>query len=102
MLCTHQHAYQRASLSDLCICHPCVHPLRQHWVAGARPGRQRLSADPTQSYTNHAYIVLVAGKVVEVFETGKAIHLDSGKPRPEQTFTVLIAQAKAPSLPALP
>ena len=61
----------------------------------------RISPDETQSYTNHLYKVIVTGKIVEVFETDKAVHLNFGKPRPDQTFTVLIAASKAPSFPEL-
>jgi hypothetical protein len=62
---------------------------------------KRLSPDQTQSFTNHPYKVIVTGKVAEVFETDKAIHLNFGKPRPNQTFTVLVNQAKAPLFPGL-
>jgi hypothetical protein len=62
---------------------------------------KRISPDEAQSYTNHLYKLVVTGKVVEVFETDKAIHLNFGKPRPDQFFTVLVSQAKAPSFPAL-
>ena len=61
----------------------------------------RLSPEQTQSYTNHPNKVIVTGKVVEVFETDKAIQLNFGKPRPNQNFTVLVTQAKAPSFPGL-
>jgi DNA/RNA endonuclease YhcR with UshA esterase domain len=62
---------------------------------------KRLSADQTQAYTNHTHKVIVTGKVVEVFETDKAVHLNFGKPRPAQNFTVLVTQAKASSFPGL-
>jgi hypothetical protein len=61
----------------------------------------RLSPEQTQSYTNHPDRVTVMGKVVEVFETDKAILLNFGKQRPAQSFTVLVTQAKAPSFPGL-
>ena len=62
---------------------------------------KRISPDETQSYTNHSNKVIVTGKVVEVFETDKAVHLNFGKPRPDQTFTVLVYAYKAPSFPEL-
>ena len=62
---------------------------------------KRLSPEQTQSYTNHPHKVIVTGKVVEVFATDKAIHLNFGKPRPAQSFTVLVTQAKASSFPVL-
>lgn len=62
---------------------------------------KRLSPEKTQSYTNHPYKAIVTGKVVKVSETDKAIQLNFGKPRPNQTFTVLVNQAKAPSFPRL-
>ena len=67
----------------------------------AQEQAKRISPEQTQSYTNHPNKVVVTGKVVEVFETDKAIHLNFGKPRPNQNFTVLVTQAKAPSFPAL-
>jgi hypothetical protein len=62
---------------------------------------KKLSPEETQSYTNHPYKVIVTGKVVEVFETDKATHLNFGKPRPDHIFTVLINASKAPSFPGL-
>ena len=62
---------------------------------------KRLSPEETQSYTNHPYKVIVTGKVVEVFETDKATHLNFGKPRPDHNFTVLVYAYKAPSFPNL-
>lgn len=62
---------------------------------------KKLSPEETQSYTNHPNKVIVTGKVVEVFETDKAVHLNFGKPRPDQVFTVLITAAKAPAFPPL-
>jgi hypothetical protein len=67
----------------------------------AQEQAKRISAEQTRSYTNHSNKVVVTGKVVEVFETDKAVHLNFGKPRPDQTFTVLVNQAKAPSFPGL-
>jgi len=67
----------------------------------AQEQAKRVSPEQTQSYTNHPYKVVVTGKVAEVFETDKAIHLNFGKPRPNQNFTVLVTQAKAPSFPGL-
>jgi len=62
---------------------------------------KRISPEETQSYTNLSQKVIVTGKVVEVFETDKAIHLNFGKPRPDQVFTVLIYAYKADSFPGL-
>src|SRR5262245_27285787 len=62
---------------------------------------KRISPEETQSYTNHPNRVIVTGKVVEVFETDKAVHLNFGKPRPDQIFTVLVYAYKAPSFPGL-
>src|SRR3954464_10923595 len=62
---------------------------------------KRISPDETHSYTNQANRVVGTGKVVEVFETDKAIHLNFGKQRPDQTFTVLVYAYKAPSFPGL-
>ncbi len=62
---------------------------------------KRLSPEQTQSYTNHPYKVTVTGKVVEVFETDKAVHLIFGKPRPAQNLTLLVTQAKAAAFPGL-
>ena len=62
---------------------------------------KRISPEQTRSYTNHSNKVVVTGKVAEVFETDKAIHLNFGKARPNQNFTVLVTQAKAPSFPGL-
>ncbi len=62
---------------------------------------KRISPAETQSYTNLSQKVIVTGKVVEVFETDKAIHLNFGKPRPDQIFTVLVYAYKADSFPGL-
>ena len=62
---------------------------------------KRISPDETHSYTNVSQKVIVTGQVVEVFETDKAIHLNFGKARPDQTFTVLIYAYKASSFPGL-
>lgn len=62
---------------------------------------QRLSPEQTQSFANHPSKVIVTGKVVEVFETDKAILLNFGKPHPAQNFTVLVTQAKAAAFPGL-
>src|SRR6185369_2917870 len=62
---------------------------------------KRIAPDETMSYTNHPNKVIVTGKVVEVFETDKAVHLNFGKPRPDQTFTVLVYAYAAPSFPGL-
>jgi hypothetical protein len=67
----------------------------------AQEQTRRLSPEQTQSYTNHPNKVVVTGKVAEVFETDKVIQLNFGKPRPNQNFTVLVTQAKAPSFPGL-
>jgi hypothetical protein len=67
----------------------------------AQDDLKRLSPEETQSYTNHPNKVIVTGKVVEVFETDKATHLNFGKPRPDHNFTVLIYAYKAPSFPNL-
>jgi len=68
---------------------------------GAEEQAKRLSPEETQSYTNHPYKVIVSGKIVEVFETDKATHLNFGKPRPDHIFTVLVYAYKAPSFPNL-
>jgi hypothetical protein len=65
------------------------------------PAPKRIAPDETLSYTNHPNRVIVTGKVVEVFETDKAVHLNFGKPRPDQTFTVLVYAYAAPSFPGL-
>ena len=70
-------------------------------LSWAQEQTKRLSPEQTPSYTNHPSKVVVTGKVVEVFETDKAIHLNFGKPRPAQSFTVLVTQAKASSFPGL-
>jgi len=57
----------------------------------------RLSPEQTLSYTNHPSKVIVSGKVAEVLQTEKHIVLNFGKPRPAQSFTVLVTQAKASS-----
>ena len=62
---------------------------------------KRLSPEETGSYTNHPNKVIVTGKVVEVFETDKATHLNFGKPRPDHIFTVLVNASKAPDFPGL-
>src|SRR5262245_33766780 len=62
---------------------------------------KRISADETLSYTNHPHKAIVTGRVVEVFETDKAVHLNFGKPRPDQNFTILVTASKAPSFPGL-
>jgi hypothetical protein len=67
----------------------------------AQDQAKKISPDQTQSYTNHPYKMIVTGKVVEVFETDKAVHLNFGKPRPDQNFTVLVTQSKAPAFPGL-
>src|SRR5688572_18065713 len=67
----------------------------------AQEQAKRLSPEQAQSYTNHPNKVTVTGKVVEIFETDKAIQLNFGKPRPNQNFTVLVTQAKAHSFPGL-
>ena len=67
----------------------------------AQEQAKRLSPEQTQVYTNHPNKVIVTGKVVEIFETDKAVQLNFGKPRPNQNFTVLVTQAKAPSFPGL-
>lgn len=67
----------------------------------AQEQAKRVSPEQAQSYTNHPSKVVVTGKVVEVFETDKAVHLNFGKPRPNQNFTVLVTQAKSPSFPGL-
>lgn len=61
----------------------------------------RLSPEQTHSYANHPSRVIVTGRVVEVFETDKAILLNFGKPRPAQNFTLLVTQAKAAAFPGL-
>ena len=71
------------------------------FASWAQEQAKRLSPEQTQSYANHPYKVSVTGKVVEVFESDKAIHLNFGKPRPAQNFTVLVTQAKARSFPGL-
>ena len=67
----------------------------------AQEQTKRLSPEQPQSYANHPYKVIVTGKIAEVFETDKAIHLNFGKPRPNQNFTVVVTQAKASSFSGL-
>ena len=62
---------------------------------------KKITPDEALSYTNYHSKVVVTGTVVEVFETDKAVHLNFGKPRPDQTFSVIVYAYKAPSFPGL-
>ena len=62
---------------------------------------KKITPGEAMSYTNHPYKLIVTGEVVEVFETDKAVHLNFGKPRPDQTFSVVVYAYAAPSFPGL-